>query len=96
MSGVVMALVLSAMCIIGMLLVLRMVWNDLKRAKDELVEAQTEILRKDSEMEVIRDVQEKVNAVMGKEKPNRKDAPASGDSASRIARLNGVQVDRSS
>ena len=90
MSGVVMALVLSAMCIIGMFLVLRMVWRDLKMAKDELVEAQTEILRKDSEMEVIRDVQEKVNAVMGKEKPNRKDAPASGDSASRIARLNGV------
>ena len=96
MSVVVMALVLSAMCIIGMLLVLRMVWKDLKRAKDELVEAQTEILRKDSEMEVIRDVQEKVNAVMGKEKPNRKDAPASGDSASRIARLNGVQDGRNS
>ena len=50
MSGVVMALVLSAMCIIGMLLILRMVWKDLKRARDELVEAQTEILRKDSEM----------------------------------------------
>ena len=90
MSGVVMALVLSAMCIIGMLLILRMVWKDLKRARDELVEAQTEILRKDSEMEVIRDVQEKVNAAMGKEKPKSKDAPASGDSASRIARLNGV------
>ena len=96
MSVVVMALVLSAMCIIGMFLVLRMVWRDLKMAKDELVEAQTEILRKDSEMEVIRDVQEKVNAAMGKEKPKRKDAPASGDSASRIARLNGVQDDRSS
>ena len=96
MNGFVMALVLSAMCIIGMLLVLRMVWRDLKRAKDELVEAQTEILRKDSEMEVIRNVQEKVNAAMGKEKPKSKDAPASGDSASRIARLNGVQVDRSS
>ena len=96
MSGVVMALVLSAMCIIGMLLILRMVWKDLKRARDELVEAQTEILRKDSEMEVIRDVQEKVNAAMGKEKPKSKDAPASGDSASRIARLNGVQDDRSS
>lgn len=96
MSGSVMALVLSAMCIIGMLLVLRMVWKDLKRAKDELVEAQTEILRKDSEMEVIRDVQEKVNAARGKEKPKRKDAPASGDSASRLARLNGVQDDRSS
>ena len=90
MSGVVMALVLSAMCIIGMLLILRMVWKDLKRARDELVEAQTEILRKDSEMEVIRDVQEKVNAAMGKEKPKSKDATASGDSASRIARLNGV------
>ena len=85
-----MALVLSAMCIIGMLLILMMVWKDLKRARDELVEAQTEILRKDSEMEVIRDVQEKVNAAMGKEKPKSKDAPASGDSASRIARLNGV------
>ena len=85
-----MALVLSAMCIIGMLLILRMVWKDLKRARDELVEAQTEILRKDSEMEVIRDVQEKVNAAMGKEKRKSKDAPASGDSASRIARLNGV------
>lgn len=96
MSGSVMALVLSAMCIIGMLLVLRMVWRDLKRAKDELVEAQTEILRKDSEMEVIRDVQEKVNAARGKEMPKRKDAPASGDSASRLARLNGVQDDRSS
>ena len=96
MSVVVMALVLSAMCIIGMLLVLRMVWKDLKRVKDELVEAQTEILRKDSEMEVIRDVQEKVNAAMGKEKPKSKDAPASGDSASRLARLNGVQDDRSS
>lgn len=96
MSGVVMALVLSAMCIIGMFLVLRMVWRDLKMAKDELVEAQTEILRKDSEMEVIRDVQEKVNAAMGKEKPKRKDAPASGDSASRIARLNGVQDGRNS
>ena len=96
MSGVVMALVLSAMCIIGMLLILRMVWKDLKRARDELVEAQTEILRKDSEMEVIRDVQEKVNAAMGKEKPKSKDAPAYGDSASRIARLNGVQDDRSS
>ena len=95
MSGVVMALVLSAMCIIGMLLILMMVWKDLKRARDELVEAQTEILRKDSEMEVIRDVQEKVNAAMGKEKPKSKDAPASGDSASRIARLNGVQDDRS-
>ena len=90
MSGAVMALVLSSMCIIGMLLVLRMVWKDLKRAKDELVEAQTEILRKDSEMEVIRDVQEKVNAARGKEIPKRKDAPASGDSASRLARLNGV------
>ena len=90
MSVVVMALVLSAMCIIGMFLVLRMVWRDLKRAKDELVEAQTEILRKDSEMEVIRDVQEKVNVARGKEKPKSKDAPASGDSASRIARLNGV------
>ena len=96
MSGVVMALVLSAMCIIGMLLILRMVWKDLKRARDELVEAQTEILRKDSEMEVIRSVQEKVNAVRDKEKPKSKDAPASGDSASRIARLNGVQDDRSS
>ena len=96
MSGVVMALVLSAMCIIGMLLVLRMVWRDLKRTRDELVEAQTEIVRKDSEMEVIRDVQEKVNAARGKEIPKRKDAPASGDSASHIARLNGVQVDRSS
>lgn len=96
MSGVVMALVLSAMCIIGMLLVLRMVWRDLKRTRDELVEAQTEIVRKDSEMEVIRNVQEKVNAAMGKEKPKSKDAPASGDSASRIARLNGVQNDRSS
>ena len=96
MSGVVMALVLSAMCIIGMLLVLRMVWRDLKRTRDELVEAQTEIVRKDSEMEVIRDVQEKVNAARGKEKPKSKDAPASGDSASRIARLNGVQDDRSS
>lgn len=96
MSGVVMALVLSAMCIIGMLLVLRMVWRDLKRTRDELVEAQTEIVRKDSEMEVIRNVQEKVNAAMGKEMPKRKDAPASGDSASRIARLNGVQDDRSS
>ena len=96
MSGVVMALVLSAMCIIGMLLVLRMVWKDLKRAKDELVEAQTEIVRKDSEMEVIRSVQEKVNAVRDKEKPKSKDVPASGDSASRIARLNGVQDDRSS
>ena len=96
MSGVVMALVLSAMCIIGMLLVLRMVWRDLKRTRDELVEAQTEIVRKDSEMEVIRDVQEKVNAARGKEIPKRKDAPASGDSASRSARLNGVQVDRSS
>ena len=96
MSGVVMALVLSAMCIIGMFLVLRMVWRDLKMAKDELVEAQTEILRKDSEMEVIRDVQEKVNAAMGKEKPKSKDAPASGDSASRIARLNGVQDGRNS
>ena len=91
-----MALVLSAMCIIGMLLVLRMVWRDLKRTRDELVEAQTEIVRKDSEMEVIRDVQEKVKAAMGKEKPKSKDAPASGDSASRTARLNGVQVDRSS
>ena len=96
MSVVVMALVLSAMCIIGMLLVLRMVWRDLKRTRDELVEAQTEIVRKDSEMEVIRNVQEKVNAAMGKEKPKSKDAPASGDSASRIARLNGVQDDRSS
>ena len=96
MNGFVMALVLSAMCIIGMLLVLRMVCRDLKRAKDELVEAQTEILRKDSEMEVIRSVQEKVNAVRDKEKPKSKDAPASGDSASRIARLNGVQDDRSS
>ena len=96
MNGLVMAPVLPAMRIIGMLLVLRMVWKELKRAKDELVEAKTEILRKDSEMEVIRDVQEKVNAVMGKEKHNRKDAPASGDSASRIARLNGVQDDRSS
>ena len=96
MNGFVIALVLSAMCIIGMLLVLMMVWRDLKMAKDELVEAQTEILRKDSEMEVIRDVQEKVNAAMGKEKPKSKDAPASGDSASRIARLNGVQDDRSS
>ena len=83
-------MVLSAMCIIGMLLILMMVWKDLKRARDELVEAQTEILRKDSEMEVIRDVQEKVNAAMGKEKPKSKDAPASGDSASRISRLNGV------
>ena len=96
MNGFVMALVLSSMCIIGMILVLRMVWRDLKRTRNELVEAQTEIVRKDSEMEVIRDVQEKVNAAMGKEKPKSKDAPASGDSASRIARLNGVQVDRSS
>ena len=68
----------------------RMFLSVISSAKDELVEAQTEILRKDSDMEVIRNVQEKVNAVMGKEKPNRKDAPASGDSASRIARLNGV------
>ena len=85
-----MALVLSAMCIIGMILVLRMVWKDLKRAKDELVEAQTEIVRKDSEMEVIRNVQEKVNEARCKEMPKSKDVPASGDSASRTARLNGV------
>lgn len=75
-------------CYVVVLLLLRSIRKDLKNAQKELEEAQVEIIKKDNELEVIKNVQENLKTNNGKKGPQKIESPASGDSDSRITRLN--------
>ena len=87
--GTILLLVCLAGCLI-LFLILRSVQKELKNTQKELEDAQLEVIRKENELEVIGNVQEKLRTVRERKAPKKTDAPASGDSDSRIARLNGL------
>lgn len=79
------ALVLTS-AVLGVMLALTK--GKLKRTEDKLQTAEIKVKLKDSELEVVRDVQSKIKKSETKEMPEKKDTPVSGDSTSRIERLN--------
>ena len=80
-------LAVSACCVI-LFLVLLALRKDLKNTRKELEVAQLEIIRKENELEVISNVGKELKASKGRKAPQSIDPPVSGDSASRIERLN--------
>ena len=86
-SESVILLVTSSCCAI-LFLILLSLRKDLRSARKELEDAQIEIIRKNNELEVIRNVEKELKASRGKNAPQKVDAPASGDSVSRVDRLN--------
>ena len=76
------------LCWIVVLFILRFLYKNLKKTKEELQEAKAKLLIKDTELEVIRDVQDSIKESKNKEAPEEVKAPAPGDSASRLDRLN--------
>lgn len=86
----VLLLLISAVAFI-LFLLLRLVWRDLKEARDEVEAMSLEVIRKNTELEAIRDVQDKIRKTGEKSSPKKTDAADPGDSISRIARLNGLQ-----
>ena len=86
-SESVILLVTSSCCAI-LFLILLSLRKDLRSARKELEDAQIEIIRKNNELEVIRNVEKELKASRRKNAPQKVDAPASGDSTSRVDRLN--------
>lgn len=80
-------LLLSACCVILFLIVLA-VRKDLRSTRKELEAAQLEIIRKENELEVMSNVGKELKEIKGGKAPQKVDPPATGDSASRIERLN--------
>lgn len=82
-------LVVAVTCLI-MVFILRSLIKSLDRTQKELEKAQVEIVTKNNELEVIRDVQTEIRKSKGRKAPQKIEAAAEGDSASRIDRLNRV------
>ena len=64
--------------------------SDKKKLKDEVqtLKDTKEVLT--SQMETINEVRKELNLIESEKKPEKKDSPATGDSASRIDRLNSL------
>ena len=86
-SESVILLVTSSCCAI-LFLILLSLRKDLRSARKELEDAQIEIIRKNNELEVIRNVGKELKESRGKNAPQKMDAPNAGDSTSRVDRLN--------
>jgi len=62
----------------------------LKRMQEKLESKEIELSIKQQELEAVRDIQEKFKASRKRQAPAKVEAPAGGDSDSRLARLNVV------
>ncbi len=82
-------LVVAVTCLI-MIFILRSLIKSLDRTQKELEKAQVEIVTKNNELEVIKDVQSEIKKSKGRKAPQKVETAAEGDSASRIDRLNRV------
>lgn len=91
MSVYIIASLIAAIGVLSTLLAVKI--SKLKRTQDKLNSKTVELSIKQQELEVVRDLQEKLNNTKQKKSPEKVEAPASGDSASRLNRLNGMSDD---
>jgi len=87
--GIVMSMLLSGACVV-LLLIISSLRKDLKKAWSDLDDAKAEIISRKNEMEVIRNVEKELKESKGKKAPESVATAPTGDSASRLSRLNGV------
>ena len=88
MKGSVVLFLVMCICWVACLFLLWILLRRLKKTKEELQESKAKLLIKDTELEVIRDVQDSIKESKNKEAPEEVKAPVPGDSASRLDRLN--------
>ena len=79
---------LLAVTIAILVLAIRSLKKSLKQSQKDLESAQAQVITKTNELEVIRDVQQKLKTSKAKTKPKSTEAISSGDSTSRLNRLN--------
>lgn len=73
-----------------LVLAVRSLKKSLKQSQKDLESAQAQVITKQAELEVIQDVQQKLKTSKTKAKPKTAEVVSSGDSTSRLNRLNGL------
>lgn len=74
--------------LLGLLGITKFQTNKIKEQKNDLENSNNLVKKKDKELEAINEVQQKIKKVKSETKPKKKNIPKTGDSTSRLDRLN--------
>ncbi|MFA7109720.1 MAG: hypothetical protein WC162_11310 [Sphaerochaetaceae bacterium] len=74
--------------LLGLLGITKFQTNKIKEQKNDLENSNNLVKKKDKELEAINEVQQKIKKVKSETKPKKKNTPKTGDSTSRLDRLN--------
>jgi len=85
MSNTVFGLIIAVLALLGFGTYKSMKLSEQKQKKKE---AEAKALLREKQMETVNEVRKQLNLVEGEKKPEKKSSPLSGDSESRIERLN--------